>query len=162
MAVVQPWNRQIFSGEKIIQLICEKIVIPHISLSDSDLENFEMNGEDYVKFTLSSRSGGRRSTVCEFVQALCIGHQEMLSAVLSKFSDSLMVEYNKNPAQNWRAKDIAMYVIIALAVQGQTMRRGCTKVNENLFPKDANGKHPGLWSFFEQHVLPELNQPIAR
>merc|ERR1739848_863293 len=72
-----------------------------------------------------------------------------------------MVEYNKNPAQNWRAKDIAMYVIIALAVQGQTMRRGCTRVNENLFPKDANGKHPGLWSFFEQHVLPELNKPIA-
>lgn len=38
----------------------------------------------------------------------------------------MLKEYAANPAQNWKAKDTAIYLVLALTVQGKT--GACTRV----------------------------------
>ena len=51
-----------------------------------------------------------------------------------------------NPASNWKAKDAAIYLVIALTLKGSTSRLGATQTNSLV----------NLADFCQSHVLPEL------
>lgn len=58
-------------------------------------------------------------------------------------------EYAANPAQAWRSKDAALYLVLAVAVKGRTGEKGATSTNKLVNVDD----------FFTQQVLPELQDP---
>ncbi len=60
----------------------------------------------------------------------------------------MLAEYAANPAGAWAAKDAAMYVMLALTVQGTTAAEGAVKLNANV----------NVGDFFARHVLPELQR----
>ena len=55
---------------------------------------------------------------------------DWLSCSRSKICDFLFIsqEYASNPAQNWKAKDVAVYLVTSLAAKAQTQ-----KVERNIF-----------------------------
>ena len=58
----------------------------------------------------------------------------------------MLQQYGQNPDQNWKAKDCAIYLVLALTVRGKTAAQGATTTNQLV----------NLLDFFNQHILPEL------
>lgn len=63
--------------------------------------------------------------------------------------DVLLTKYAENPAANWRAKDTAIYLVMALATRGATQKLGVTQTSQ-LVPLPA---------FCHSKVLTELERP---
>ncbi len=58
----------------------------------------------------------------------------------------MLQQYGQNPEQNWKTKDCAIYLVMALTVRGKTAAQGATTTNQLV----------NVMDFFNQHVLPEL------
>ena len=50
--------------------------------------------------------------------------------LFSGYVSALLAEHASNPSQNWKAKDCAMYLVVALAVRGRTAAAGVTSTNQ--------------------------------
>ena len=77
---------------------------------------------------------------------------ELLTQVTTCFTqyvNQLIAENAQNPAQNWKSKDAAIYLTIALSVKGSTYALGTTSTNQFV----------DIVSFFATHILPELQEP---
>jgi len=50
--------------------------------------------------------------------------------LFSGYVSALLAEHASNSSQNWKAKDCAMYLVVALAVRGRTAAAGVTSTNQ--------------------------------
>jgi exportin-2 (importin alpha re-exporter) len=67
-------------------------------------------------------------------------------SVLEEVLSDIFQQYAANPSQEWQSKDIAIYLVTALAVKSATAARGTTTLNI-LVP---------VMDFFGSCILPEL------
>ena len=58
----------------------------------------------------------------------------------------MLAQYQANPAENWKAKDTAITLVIALSAKTQTASKGVSQVNANI----------SLLDFFTTHVFGDL------
>ena len=67
--------------------------------------------------------------LCEanILELLC-PHQ--VTELFSKYVGALLAEGAAAPSQNWRAKDCALYLVVALTVRGRTAAAGATATNQ--------------------------------
>lgn len=70
------------------------------------------------------------------------------------YISAMLQQYAQSPEHNWKAKDCAIYLVMALTVRGKTAAQGATTTNQLVNVTD----------FFNQHILPELqsHQPDER
>ncbi len=61
----------------------------------------------------------------------------------------MLQKYSQNPAENWRSKDAALYLVTSLAAKGQTEKHGVTQSSQLV----------NLTDFAAQHIIPELEKP---
>jgi exportin-2 (importin alpha re-exporter) len=145
--VKQEWQKKLFDNEAALKTICEKVVIPQLKLRETDVELFQTDGLEYIRRDIEgSDIDTRRRTTVDFVQGLCHHFEARVTAILKNYVGVLLKEYAANKAKNWVAKDAAMYVVLALAVKGQTRSAGATATNP----------YVDLMSFLQTEVLPEL------
>ena len=74
-----------------------------------------------------------------------------VTQLFSGYVGNMLQQYAQNPAQNWKAKDCAIYLVVALTVKGKTAAQGATTTNEFVNIPD----------FFNQHIMPELQSANA-
>lgn len=74
-----------------------------------------------------------------------------VTQLFSGYVGTMLQQYAQNPAQNWKAKDCAIYLVMALTVKGKTAAQGAVTTNEFVNIPD----------FFNQHILPELQSASA-
>ena len=55
---------------------------------------------------------------------------EQVTSLFSGYVSALLAEHAAKPSQNWKAKDCAMYLVVALAVRGRTAAAGATSTNQ--------------------------------
>ncbi len=143
----RPGYARLFKQEHVEQL-CENVVIPQLKLRDSDEELFMSSGPEYVQADmLGSDVDTRRRIASDFVNSMCVPYEEFVTEVLKKHVTSLLAQYEQNKEENWKAKDAAMYIIVALSVRGSTRAEGATELNQYV---DIGG-------FFESQVVTELS-----
>lgn len=58
----------------------------------------------------------------------------------------MLQQYSKNPKENWKSKDAAIYLVTALTVTSATANKGTVRTNQFV----------DIVSFFGAHILPEL------
>ena len=81
-----------------------------------------------------------------------------VTELFTGYISSMLQQSGQNPAQNWKAKDCAIYLVMALTVRGRTAAQGATTTNQLVNVVD----------FFNQHILPELQsqrpdeQPVLK
>ena len=64
-------HHELFKNEGALKQVCEKIVIPHLTLREDDKEMFELNWVEYVRRdTEGSDSDTRRRAAAELVKSL--------------------------------------------------------------------------------------------
>lgn len=53
-----------------------------------------------------------------------------MTQLFTGYVGALLAEHAANPSANWKAKDCAMYLVVALTVRGRTAAQGATNTNQ--------------------------------
>lgn len=141
--------RQLFEDPTVLASICEKVIIPNMDFRVSDEELFEDNADEYIRRDIEgSDIDTRRRAACDLVKTLAQNFEAKIFEIFGQYLQVLIGRYNSNPAQQWRAKDTAIFLVTSLASRGSTQKHGVTQMSE-LVP---------LPQFCEQQILPELER----
>lgn len=117
--------QNIFNNESSLNEILDKIILPNIYLRDVDLEIFEDEPINYVRFDLEgSEFDSRRKSATDFLRELKEVNNELLTGMVMKYVDRFL-----NDSSNWQNKDIAVYLFASLAAKGSVTNIGVTSTN---------------------------------
>uniref|UniRef100_A0A8D3DNW8 Exportin-2 n=1 Tax=Scophthalmus maximus TaxID=52904 RepID=A0A8D3DNW8_SCOMX len=146
----RPHYKHLFEDQNTLTSICEKVIVPNMEFRSADEEAFEDNSEEYIRRDLEgSDIDTRRRAACDLVRGLCKFFEGPVTAIFSGYVNSMLAEFAKNPGQNWKHKDAAIYLVTSLASKAQTQKHGITQANELV----------NLNEFFVNHILSDLKSP---
>ncbi|KAK7204939.1 Cse1-domain-containing protein [Myxozyma melibiosi] len=137
---------QVFGSQQILQQVVEKIVLPNMSLRQSDEEMFEDDPIEYTRRDLEgSDSDTRRRAATDFLRELKERFEGLVTEVVMSYVQHYLQTYNSDKSE-WRAKDTAVYLFSSVAVKGTVTASGASATNMLL---DVVG-------FFSQNIAPDL------
>lgn len=143
----QQWNANLFSKTQILNDIVQRILIRNIRLRDSDINMYEMNGEDWIRRDMEgSDLYTRRRGAIDLVRGLSQHFESDISTIIISKVTQLMNKYQQNTSENFVDKDTAINLILAISIKGSTKLSGATKISQ----------HVPIMQFFQKHILPEL------
>lgn len=148
----RPAYKHLFEDVNTLSSICEKVIVPNMEFRDADEEAFEDNPEEYIRRDMEgSDIDTRRRAACDLVRALSKSFEGPVITNFSQYVQAMLAEFAKNPAENWKNKDAAIFLVTSLAAKGQTQKHGVTQTSELVNVSD----------FFQAHILPELQPSNA-
>lgn len=143
----RPAYRSLFEDPGTLANICEKVIVPNIQLRATDEELFEDNPEEYIRRDIEgSDVDTRRRAACDLVQSLSKSFEGPVIHNFSTYIQGLLETYAKDPAQNWKNKDSALYLVTSLASKGKTQKQGVTQTSELV----------NIVDFYQGQILPDL------
>lgn len=123
-------HAQLFESEEVLKQFIERIVLPNMSLRESDQELFEDDPIEFIRRDLEgSDSDTRRRSATEFVRGLVERFDQKVTTIVLTYIGHYLQQYNANPVQNWQAKDTAMYLMTSVAVKGAITKAGVSSTN---------------------------------
>ncbi|PCH33006.1 importin alpha re-exporter [Wolfiporia cocos MD-104 SS10] len=149
--------KQLFKSHETISNLVQGIVVPNVGLREHEIEQFEDDPLEYIRLDLSVPSLGgaglnvdamtRRQAAAEVLRALVSsGFESETTQFAGAWIGEGLREYEKDRAQNWRAKDTAIYIMTAVATRGSTSQLGVTSTNTLV----------DVVQFFSDHVFQDL------
>ncbi|KAI3653160.1 hypothetical protein MP228_002585 [Amoeboaphelidium protococcarum] len=142
-----PRHSKMFTGNEALSSITEKVVLPNVYLRESDIELFEDNPIEYIRRDLEgSDADTRRRSAADLVRSLAEHFENELTSLIGEYFATFMQKYNQNKQQNWKDKDMAIYLLIAITAKAGTVNLGATKTNANI----------NIGDIFSQNILPDL------
>ena len=126
------------------------LIVPNISITDDDLEEYEFEPDTYVKNDLEeSDTETRRRQCMKFVQQLSRKYPQEVVVLIDNFVNQLMSEYTVNREKEWIKKTTVLNLIITASISQYTYRAGAEQVQISF---------EQLASYLESLVLPELQE----
>jgi len=99
------------------------IIVPNISITDDDLEEYEFEPDTYVKNDLEeSDTETRRRQCMKFVQQLSRKYSQEVVVLIDSFVNQLMSEYTVNREKEWIKKTTVLNLIITASISSYTYR----------------------------------------
>ena len=137
-----------FQEEGTLSQVTEKVILPNVSLRESDIEMFEDEPIEYIRRDLEgSDSDTRRRAATDFLRQLLENFEQGVTKVVSQYVEHYLSEYAKSPSENWKSKDTAVYLFSAIAAKGvTTASQGVTNTNSLV----------NITDFFEKHLAADL------
>ncbi|KAK1149856.1 importin-alpha export receptor [Aspergillus melleus] len=153
-----PEHAMVFQDENTLKQIIEKVILPNVSLRESDEELFEDEPIEFIRRDLEgSDSDTRRRAATDFLRKLAEKFEESVTRVVLQYIEHYLAEYTKN-ASNWKAKDTATYLFSAIAAKGvATASHGITATNNLISITDYFQKHLAADLVGGDSVHPILN-----
>jgi exportin-2 (importin alpha re-exporter) len=146
-AVANGAHHALFADGAILKSICEKIVIPCMMMRDEDAELFEDDPLEYVRQDIEgSDLDTRRRSAKELVKGLRKNYEKPATEIFGQYIQILLQQSVANPKTNWKAKDVAVFLLTAVAVSTYRVATGANSVNE-MVP---------LMPFFQSSIMPDL------
>ncbi|KAL4976506.1 CAS/CSE protein [Aspergillus desertorum] len=143
-----PQHAQIFQAESTLAQVFEKVVLPNVSLRESDEELFEDEPIEFIRRDLEgSDSDTRRRAATDFLKQLNGNFEASVTKTVLQYIEHYLNEYGKSPQVNWKAKDTATYLFIAIAAKGvATATHGVTTTNSLI----------SITDFFQKNLAADL------
>lgn len=139
-------NVHMFENDTLVQLV-ERVIVPNIALSHSDIETLADDPLDFVRKDLEgSRGDTRRQAATAFLRELASKLEGQVTKVVMTYVDEFLKQYHANPAQNWQQKTTAVALFSAVAAKGQITAAGVSTTNLLI----------NVVSFFNTNMAPEL------
>lgn len=139
--------RNLFEDPTTLSNICEKVIIPNMEFRETDNELFEDNPEEYIRRDIEgSDVDTRRRAACDLVKVLSKYFEGKIMEIFGAYIQVMLQNYADKPAENWRSKDAAIYLVTSSASKAQTQKHGVTQSSELV----------SLPQFAMQHIEPEL------
>ena len=104
---------------------------------------------NFTLYFLGSDIDTRRRAACDLVKGLSKFFEPQITSIFGEYVKRMLGIYNANPAQTWKSKDAAIYLVTSLATKAKTAKHGITKTNQLV----------DLVDFCRQHIIPELQKP---
>jgi exportin-2 (importin alpha re-exporter) len=143
----RPETRPLFQDANVLNLLCQNVIIPNLTLRDIDQELFDDDPEEYVKRDIEgSDVDTRRRAACDLVQALCKFQEAQLIEVFGRFIEGMLEKYRAEPNAHWQRKDLSIFLYSAMAIKGSTRQHGTVSVSH----------HVNVEKFFEDNIVCEL------
>ena len=143
-----PQHIQNFNDAAILKQVIEKVVLPNLELRESDMETFEDEPIEFIRRDLEgSDSDTRRRSATDFLRGLMAQFETLVTEVVSSYVDHYLQKFTQDPADQWKAKDTAIYLYSSIAAKGAiTAREGVMSVNPAV----------NIISFFQNNVATDL------
>ncbi|KAI8800787.1 Cse1-domain-containing protein [Cladochytrium replicatum] len=150
-SVVREKRHMHYFNQQTLSDICEKIVLRNMEIREVDEEVFEDEPIEYVRREVDgSEAETRRRGATELVRGLLENFSKEVTAVFSSYVAFYLERYKFNPAENWKSKDTAFFLTMALSARAQSLQTGVTKTNEYI----------QILPILTTHVLPDIEAPI--
>ncbi|ODV91468.1 hypothetical protein CANCADRAFT_71450 [Tortispora caseinolytica NRRL Y-17796] len=119
----------IFSQESAINQIIELVILPNTMLRESDEELFEDDPIEFIRRDLEGAdTDTRRRATSDLLTALREQHNEPVTKVVMQHINTFLQNY-QNDNSNWKAKDSALYLFSACAVNSSNTVNGVSSIN---------------------------------
>jgi exportin-2 (importin alpha re-exporter) len=147
-------HAEIFNSEQILSTIVEKVILPNVALRESDIEMFEDEPIEFIRRDLEgSDTDSRRRAATDFLRKLLENFEDLVTQVVFRYIN----HYLAAGKADWKAKDTAVYLFLAIAAKGAvTAAQGVKTVNS----------HVNVVEFFELHIAADLlsdaSEPISK
>ncbi|KAF7731911.1 importin-alpha export receptor [Apophysomyces ossiformis] len=117
----------------------------------ADEELFEDNPIEYIHRDLEgSDTDTRRRAAADFIRGLMERFEPQVTAIMSQYISHYLEKYNKNPQDNWKDKNTAIFLLVAIAARSTTAQAGATKVNALV----------NIVEFFTNNILSDLQSDV--
>lgn len=114
-----PQHAQNFNNEDVLGQVVEKVILPNVSLRTSDEEQFEDEPIEYIRRDLEgSDADTRRRAATDFLRQLLDQFEKLVTDVVGKYINHYLATFAKNPTDEWKSKDTAVYLFSAIAAKG--------------------------------------------
>jgi exportin-2 (importin alpha re-exporter) len=144
--VAESVHHALFGCPEAMKQICDCVVVPNLRLPDEDKELFEGNWVEYVRRdSKGSDADMLRRAACRLLRGLAANYWEQVAALVSAQVQQMLAAYAANRANNWKEKDVAIYLVIALMLKPSATGGGTPVVD--------------MESFFTSVIVPELQAP---
>ncbi|CDO91705.1 unnamed protein product [Kluyveromyces dobzhanskii CBS 2104] len=141
---------ELFNAESAMNSIVKEIILPNVTLRESDEELFEDDPIEYIRRDLEgSDSDTRRRACTDFLVELKEKNESLVTNVVMIHIKAFFEQYNNNPILNWKHKDLCLYLFTSLAINGKITNAGVTSTNVML----------DVVEFFKSDVIPDLLNP---
>ena len=137
-----------FSDESTLSQVVERVILPNLTLRESDMEMFEDEPIEFIRRDLEgSDSDTRRRAATDFLRQLMAKFERMVSGVVLRYIDHYLSDYSQDPASKWKSKDTAVYLYSSIAARGAiTASHGVTGTND----------FANVIEFFQKHISRDL------
>lgn len=124
-----PKHSEIFNNETALKEITERIIIPNLTVRESDEELFEDDPIEYIRRDLEgSDSDTRRRASIDFLRELKSKNESLVTQVVLGYINHYLSKYQAEPT-NWKFKDLTLYLFTALAAKGSVTSSGISSTN---------------------------------
>lgn len=141
----RPHHVKIFASDEVLRQLVEKIVIPNMTMRESDVEMFEDEPIEYTRRDLEgSDSDTRRRAATDFLRELATNMEVQVTQCVMRYVE----EYLKkaNATGDWHYKNTASHLFQSIAAKGNVTSVGVSSTNLLI---DVVG-------FFNQSIAPDL------
>jgi len=143
----RPETRTMFQDPNVLNLLCQNVIIPNLTMRDIDEEMFEDDPEEYVKRDIEgSDVDTRRRAACDLVQVLCKFQEAQLIEIFGSYIQNMMKKYEESRVEGWKFKDLAIFSYSAMAIKGSTRQHGTVSISQ----------HVDVVKFFDENIAHEL------
>ncbi|RDW70293.1 Cse1-domain-containing protein [Coleophoma crateriformis] len=106
-------HAQNFNNEGTLEQVVEKVILPNVSLRESDIELFEDEPIEYIRRDLEgSDADTRRRAATDFLRKLLENFEKLVTTVVGKYITHYLT------SSDWKSKDTAEYLFSAIAAKG--------------------------------------------
>mmetsp|Transcript_30239 Transcript_30239/g.50587 ORF Transcript_30239/g.50587 Transcript_30239/m.50587 type:complete len:1000 (+) Transcript_30239:127-3126(+) len=131
--------------DPVLKDIIEHIVVKNLTATESDEELFEDNATDYIRKDMEgSDQDTRRRSASELVRSLLKFFSTKVTDLCVSYITAMLNHYSVS--KDWRAKDAALHLVLAVAVKSSSSISGAGELNPNI----------NILGIFESHILPEV------
>ncbi|KAH7115089.1 CAS/CSE protein [Dendryphion nanum] len=136
-----------FNNRDVLVQIIEKVILPNLTLRESDVELFEDEPIEFIRRDLEgSDNDTRRRAATEFLRQLMTRFEELVSSTAMQYVNLYLQEFAKDQS-NWKHKDTAVYLFSAIAAKGKaTAAQGIISMNP----------HVDVLEFFQINIASDL------
>ncbi|KAH7090005.1 CAS/CSE protein [Paraphoma chrysanthemicola] len=152
-SVASTQHAENFNNQTVLVQVIEKVILPNLTLRESDVELFEDEPIEFIRRDLEgSDNDTRRRAATNFLRQLMSRFEGLVTTTSQTYIDAYLQNYAKDTSENWKSKDTAVYLFTAIAAKGTaTAAQGIMSVNENV----------NILDFFTTHIAADLQSESA-
>jgi exportin-2 (importin alpha re-exporter) len=152
-AVASTRHAEAFNNQTVLVQVIEKVILPNLTLRESDVELFEDEPIEFIRRDLEgSDNDTRRRAATNFLRQLMARFEQLVITTSQSYINAYLQNYSQDPENNWKSKDTAVYLFTAIAAKGTvTAGQGIMTVNE----------HVNVLEFFQTHIAADLQAQDA-
>lgn len=141
-------HAQNFNNDDILGQVVEKVILPNVSLRESDIEQFEDEPIEYIRRDLEgSDADTRRRAATDFLRKLLEKFEDLVTSVVGRYIQHYLQSFSKNPSDEWKSKDTAVYLFSAIAAKGVITANHGVKTTNSLV---------NVVEFFQNNIANDL------